>query len=139
MVYPDVVRLLLITTMLLCATPALPCDPFVSSAGFSVIPADGTVGVPTDVTPFAVGADLELVLRDGDGADIPATFEDMVLAGVGGAEVTVRRAVPLDELAPGTEVLVFVDGAVQSTFTVGEAPASAGTVSSRARAPSFVL
>lgn len=110
---------------MLCATPALPCDPFVSNAGFSVIPADGTVGVPTDVTPFAVGADLELVLRDGQGADIPATLEDMVLAGVGGAEVLVRRALPLDEVAPGTDVLVFVDGSVQSTFTVGGAPAPA--------------
>ena len=106
----------------LAARPAWPCDPFVDSSGFNVIPADGTAGVPTNVTPFAVGVDLEMQLRDAAGNDIPATFEDMVLAGVGGVEATVRRALPLDELGPGTEVLVFVDGSVQSSFTVGEAP-----------------
>ncbi|MBI1946422.1 MAG: hypothetical protein HYS27_12040 [Deltaproteobacteria bacterium] len=117
-------RSLLLATSMLCAAPALPCDPSVSSAGFSVIPADGTPGVPTDVTPFAVGADLELLLRDASGNDLPASIEDMVLSGVGGVELMVRRALPLDAIASGTEVLVFVDGAVQSTFTVGEAPAA---------------
>ncbi len=116
--------LLAVFAAVLYAAPALPCDLLTPAAGF-VIPADGTPGVPSDVTPFAAGADLELALHDGAGNVIPSTMEQMVLTGVAGADVAVRRALPLDALAPGTDVLVLVDGSVQSTFTVGAAPAPA--------------
>lgn len=117
-------RPLVILGAIVWATPVLPCDLLTPAAGF-VVPADGTPGVPTDVTPFAAGADLELALHDGAGNVIPATIEDLVLTGVAGADVVVRRALALDAVAPGTDVLVLVDGSVQSTFTVGAAPAAA--------------
>ncbi len=121
------VRALLLVGLLAWAAPALPCELLTRAADF-VVPADGTPGVPVDVTPFAAGADLELSLHDGAGNTIPATIEDMVLTGVGGADVVVRRALPLGDLAPSTDVLVLVDGSVQSTFTVGAAPTAAPPV-----------
>jgi hypothetical protein len=105
------------------ATEARPCDRAVAPnvVGFTVLPADGARDVPTNVTPFVSGADLELVLLDAQGREIPSTLQDMLVLGEFATQTALRRVLPDLELPPGATVQVRADGAIVSTFTVGDA------------------
>lgn len=97
-----------------------PCAPQqLSLRGIDVLPVDGTSDVPTNVTPFVTGADLELRLVGPDGNDIAATPQDMLVVGSFGAQSTLRRLVPAGDLSPGETITIIADGQIRSTFTVG--------------------
>ncbi len=89
-----------------------------------VIPADGTSGVPTNVTPFVgTGGALELLLVGDDGNEVPAQIEAIAVGepgGIGvGAAGTIKRIVPAGDLNPGENITVVADGAAVTHFTVG--------------------